>query len=114
MTAPLPISAPSGSDVLTYLGWPSNADLAAQADQHVQLVVALASNYTRQRGINVVTGQCDWAVRAVVLAASARSLSNPSQSRRIEAGSYSELPASFAGWTLVERVVLDGYRRTAG
>lgn len=114
MTIPLSISVPSGADVLTYLGWPSNEDLAAQADQHVALVAAMASNYTRNRGIDVVTGACSWALRAVVLAAAARSLSNPSQSRRIEAGSYSELPAAFSGWTLVERAVLDGYRKTAG
>ncbi|GAB2917294.1 hypothetical protein GCM10027047_13850 [Rhodococcus aerolatus] len=105
---------PTGADVLAYLGWPSAPELIAQADQHVETVKMLALAHTRGRGLVDVFGACDDAFGAVILSAAARSLSNPSHARRIEAGSYNEVGGVFSGWTLVERVVLDGLRRTAG
>ena len=49
----------------------------------------------------------------VIVGAAARSLSNPTQDRRVEAGSFNSVPGSFAGWSLNELAVLRRYRRVA-
>jgi hypothetical protein len=52
-------------------------------------------------------------LRSVILSAAARSLSNPTQARRIEIGSYSELPGSLASFSLLETLTLNRYRKRA-
>jgi hypothetical protein len=76
-----------------------------------------ARAYTRGRGFekgsqNVWT--CEEDLAAVIVPAAARSLNNPTQDRRIEAGSFSSVPGSFPGWSLAELGILNAYRRRAG
>lgn len=112
------VAVPTGADVLAFLGWPSDPDLTAQADVHAEHVTLAASAYTRKRGFVVnefsVTGwQCESDIAAAITSACARSLSNPSSARRIEAGAFNEMPGSFASWSLTEYLILNQYRTTA-
>ena len=81
--------------------------LSTQADAHVKAVAHQAWAYTTGRGFAAPGGQSAIdtnpgivtvapEIRTVILSAAARSLSNPTQARRIEAGTYNELPGSFA------------------
>jgi hypothetical protein len=56
----------------------------------------------------------DEAISAVIISSAARSLSNPSSAREIEAGTFKEAPGTFYGWSLAELVILQGWRRMAG
>lgn len=116
MTVPvaIPVPVPIGADLLKFVGWPITPDLLAQASQHVAIVTAVVRSYTRGRGFAVGGAVCDEAVSAVILSAGARSLDNPAQARRVEAGSYNAVPGSFAGFTLVETLLLNNFRKTAG
>lgn len=101
-------SLPSASDVATYLDW-TEADLR-QIDAHLRLVTAMARSYTRGAGF-LDDDECEEDIAAVLITATARSVSNPTNATRVEVGSYSELPARFDGWTLIEQHVLHSYRR---
>lgn len=110
------VPVPTGSDVLGHLGWSTDPDVTTQADQHVAQVALACRAYVRGRGWekspeNVWTVAEDQAV--VIISACARSLSNPDNSRRVEAGSYNAVPGSFEGWSLIESYVLNGYRKRA-
>lgn len=106
---------PTGEAVISFLGWPSDPALIAQADQHAAMVGQMARAYCHGHGFqpDAITG--DWEaeedIRAVIVSAAARSLSNPAQDRRVEAGSFNAAPGTFAGWTLPEVGVLHRYRR---
>lgn len=107
------VALPTGSDVLAYLGWAADSGVLAQADQHTANVVLVAKSYVRGRGFEI-TGQVADDIAAVIVSAAARSLSNPAQDRRIEAGSFNSAPGSFASWSLAEAAVLHEYRQRAG
>jgi hypothetical protein len=116
---------PSAIDLLTFAGWPTNdPSLAAQADAHLKWAAHAVWAYSSGRAFNAggnevmidsqpgtVTVRPD--VVGVILGAAARSLSNPTQARRVEAGSYSELPGSLTSFSLLEQQVLNRYRRRA-
>lgn len=112
------MSPPSALDVLAYMGWPQNdPPLAAQAETHRVAVWRQIVAYTRGRGMTAqgyptpITVPEDMA--SVLLSATARSLANPTQTRRVEAGSFSELPGSLASFSLLETLTLNKYRRRA-
>jgi hypothetical protein len=107
------VPLPVGTDVIAFLGWPTDAAINAQATQHVGMVTAAVRAYTRGRGF-AITGQVPEELAAVIVSATARSLSNPAQSRRIEAGSLTETPGSLASFSVLECLVLNGFRRRAG
>ena len=109
-------SLPTGADVLVFLGWPADTAMSAQANAHVVLVTAMAREYTRGVGFGVAPNddECEESIRAVIISAAARSLTNPSQSRRVEAGSFNSVPGVFSGWNLAEVLCLNAYRRRAG
>lgn len=119
---------PTAADVLAWAGLPvDDVRLASQATQHIRTIAAAVYAYTRGVGFSIpgsntaetldmTPGIADVApsVRAVVMSAASRSLVNPTQSRRLEAGSYSELPGSAASFSLIETQMLNGLRRRAG
>lgn len=111
---------PTGAEVLAHLGWPGDQDegqLLAQADQHASQIALIARSYTRGRGWRLDEYQtltCAEDIAAVIVNATARSLSNPEQSRRVEAGSFSSLPGNAGSWSLLEALALNAYRRRAG
>lgn len=110
------IPLPTGQTVLNYLGWPSDDALVVQATKHAQQAAVLAKSYVRGRGFGtgVDAGKCEEDLAAVIISSAARSLSNPSSAREIEAGTFKEAPGSFYGWSLVELLVLQGHRRMCG
>jgi hypothetical protein len=110
------IPIPGGAEVLVFLGWPVEAHLVAQADVHAAQSATLARSYTRRRGFAMDEDSnptVEQDIAAVIVSSAARSLSNPSAAKNIEAGNFNEAPGSFYGWSLVELVILQGWRRMA-
>jgi hypothetical protein len=107
------VPTPAGEEVLAYLGVDplEYHESTLLAHEHAVQMTSLVRGYTRGRGFT--DWQCEEDLAAVIISAAVRSYGNPSQTRRIEAGNYSELPALFDGWTLAELAVLHGYRRRA-
>lgn len=111
------VEVPTGGDVLGHLGWAEEGTLTAQADQHAQQIALMARSYTRGQGWRsdgyggLLVAED---IATVIVSATARSLSNPEQARRVEAGSFSSLPGNAGSWSLLEAFVLNGYRRRAG
>jgi hypothetical protein len=112
-TVPLPVAG----DLLTFMGWSPDAVVTAQATAHLNTAALAARTYTRGRGF-VKDADNSWTleedIAAVIVSAAARSLNNPTQDKRIEAGSFNSVPGSFAGWSLAELGILHAYRRRAG
>jgi hypothetical protein len=101
---------PTGTDVARFLGRAEEARLVAMAADHVKVVAAFARGYTRGRGFDVDGAECAPDLAAVIIAATARLVTNPSQVERENVDGY-ETVGSFAGWTLPEVFVLHQYRR---
>lgn len=99
---------PTVSDVLTFLGWSSSARNVALVSSHLADVTALARAYTRERGFTGNT--CAPALGAVIVSATARSVSNPARAYKVVAGTVETTPNRFEGWSLIERQTLDRYR----
>lgn len=81
-----------------------------QGNLVIQIVTSMASAYTR--GVGFVAGVPNSDIRAVILTASARLISNSStllwdNAVGPESVSYR---SAFTGWSLVERLTLDRYR----
>lgn len=107
--------APSAADLAALLGRDlSGAAQAAQAQQVIGIVTAMARAYTRGHGFTP-EGDAYEDVRAVILAASSRLLANPrglllDETVGPESVSYR---SAFTGWTVAETYVLNRYRRRA-
>ncbi|MDP9498112.1 MAG: hypothetical protein M3P46_10755 [Actinomycetota bacterium] len=119
-------TGPDGPALLRFLGDEVDPDAEpSQADHVVRAVTLLVRAYTRGRGfaagtttatvngtpVTVHSMEADLA--AVIVSAAARLYSNPELTVRVEAGSHSEVPGTFRGWTLPELAVLHRYRRRA-
>lgn len=89
--------------------------------QQIDVVTAYVYGYTRGRGFKTVDhdirggmvkaiGEPTSDVESVIVAAVARLATNPDQVTYYQTGDYSERPAVLAGWTLLERAVLNNYR----
>ena len=103
---PLPVA----TDVADFLGWSSSARNLAAIAQHVAHVTALAKAYTRGRGFSAAGTACHPAIHAVIVGATARSVSNPARAYKVVAGSVEQQNARFEGWTILERQTLDRFR----
>ncbi|WP_237394359.1 hypothetical protein [Mycobacterium paraintracellulare] len=77
------------------------------------IITAMASSYTRGQGFTA--GVPNDEIRAVILTASARLISNTSglTFSEIEGPSQIEYNSAFSGWTVGELVVLNRFRRRA-
>lgn len=105
---------PTGAQVLAYLGWPSDPALIEQADEHAEQAVQIIKSYTRGRDFDVSGEECEESIAGVIITYAARSLSNPSSAREVEAGSFRESPGSPWSFSLIELLILQGHRRMAG
>lgn len=100
--------------VLQFAGITSTEKRVAMVTLHVDAVTAYVYGYTRGRGFipepgtGVLVPRKD--VENVIIAAAARLAVNPRQMSYYTTGDYSERPAVLAGWTLLERAVLNNYR----
>jgi hypothetical protein len=99
-------------DVAAFLGHPNDADLTTQAETHLEVVTDLARSYTRGAGF-VGRRPAVYEIASVIVAATARMISNPSQTPHT-AGSVALNGPGFAGWSLAERAALHRWRRRAG
>lgn len=100
--------------VLQFAGIKSTEARLAMVTLHVDAVTAYVYGYTRGRGFipepgtGVLVPRTD--VENVIISAAARLAVNPRQMSYYTTGDYSERPAVLAGWTLLERAVLNNYR----
>lgn len=99
----------TGAAVAEYLGRGDEADLVALAGAHVPIVTEWVKAYTR--GIGFTAGFPDDAIAAVIISATARLTNNPDGTITVAVDDYQTRKTVFEGFTLIERAVLDGYRR---
>lgn len=102
---------PTPGEVATFLQW--DAETAPTIAPHLVSVTAFVRSYTRGVGFTTTTEgpYVEQDVAAVIVSATCRSVTNPEQVSRVEVGSYNAMPARFEGFTLVEQIVLNNYRR---
>lgn len=101
----------TGGDVAAFMGQLGDAGFSDLAEQHVQVVQALARGYTRGRGFDPATGDPADDLAAVITTATARLLANPEQLMATVGGIT--VGAGFAGWSLAETFILNRYRKRA-
>lgn len=94
----------------------------ALAATHVPIVMAYVYGYTKGKGFTLVEPDPESGEPAepelvpkmdlqhVIISATGRLTPNPEQISYYQAGDYSERPAVLAGWTLLERAILNQYR----
>lgn len=99
-----------GAAVAEYLGRGDEADLVALAGAHVPIVTEWVKAYTRGIGFDE-SGQPADAIAAVIISATARLTNNPDGTITVAVDDYQTRKTVFEGFTLIERAVLDGYRR---
>jgi len=109
-------SPPTGADVARFLGRSQDQEMVALAGEHVRLVTAFVSGYTRGIGFEDPTdssSDLEPDLRAVIVTATARLVTNPAQTDREGADGWFAV-GSFNGFSLPELAVLHRYRqRTA-
>ena len=84
-------------------------DATQSAEQHIEIVMAMAQGYTRGRGFE--SGEPADDLETVIVTATARLLANPEQiPNDVTAGSFSKRTyAGFKGRSLAETFVLNHY-----
>lgn len=97
----------TATDVLAFLGQPASMETQAQAV--VDVITALAEEYTRGRGF--VDGVPTPVVAKVIVSASARLLANPDQIE-FQTGSVA-IRGAFSGWSPLEKTLLNSVRKVA-
>ena len=102
----------TASDVADYLGRGDDAEIIALAETHLPIVTAWVKSYTRGVGFDFF-GDPDDAVAAVITAATARLTNNPDGTVTVSLDDYQTRMTVFEGFNLIERAILDGYRRKA-
>lgn len=104
------MAAVSGSDVAAFLGQGDDTALVALAGEHVLIVQAMVSAYTRGAGFDT-SGIPNSDLAAVITTATARLVANPEQ-LAYNVGDTG-FKGGFAGWSLAETFVLNRYRARA-
>lgn len=111
------MAAPTATDLTTFVGKEVPEDqaeaFAARAEAVIAIVSAMASSYTRGKGFT--GGEPNNDVRAVILTASARLLTDTSQitSEHVMGPFSVRFRNGFEGWTVNELYVLNRYRERA-
>jgi hypothetical protein len=96
-------------DVAAYLGRKNDTATEEIAGEHVRVVTTFVRVYTRGNGFT--DGEPNADLRDVIVSATARLTANPEQVQSHQIGEFAERPATFAGFTLPELMVLNAYRR---
>lgn len=104
------MAAPQVSDLAALTGTAVSQDRGAAV---LSIVTAMASSYTRGQGFTA--GVPNDEIRAAILTASARLLSNATglTFSEVEGPSQIEYTSAFSGWTVGELFVLNRFRRRA-
>ena len=103
------VNEPSVADLAAFLGTTSTDGLAP----HLNLAHVYVRAYTRGVGFDY-SGPVNMVLEDlyhVILAAAARSYTNPTHATREEIGSWNTVPGKLEGFTLAEQFVLNEYRR---
>lgn len=103
------VTAPTGAAVAAFLGASTDTALVARCNETVLIITRLAKRHTRGNGWYPEGVAAE--IHAVIVAATARLVSNPEQIDT-QVGTVS-VRGGFRGWSLVERMVLDDFRGTA-
>ena len=107
------MSAPTAADVAAYLGRGDDTQLVALAGVHLPLVTEWARTHTRGVGFDEFTDDPADPIAAVIVSATARLSANPELLQSETIGDYNARYTAFQGWSILERAVLDAYRRKA-
>lgn len=102
---------PVAADVAQFLGRGDDDDLVTLAGAHLPIVTEMVKAYTR--GVGFTAGEPSAALAAVIVSATARLSSNPDGTITVAVDDYSTRKTVFESFSLVEHVILDGYRRKA-
>lgn len=106
--------AVTAQDVADYLGQGDDSNLVALAGEHLPLIRAMIHAYTRGVGFGEdPEDDYEAPIAAVLTSATARSASNPTSVVTVSIDDASFRRTVFDGFTLLERLILDGYRRKA-
>lgn len=103
---------PSAADVATFLDRGDDPKLVALAGQHLPLITEMVRTYTRGVGFDVFD-QPNYALAAVIVSATARLTNNPEGTITFSIDDYQTRKTVFEGFSLIERSVLDAFRRKA-
>lgn len=108
----------TGADVAAFIGKAGDAETIEQANNALTVIVGMARAYTRDAGGFDGPGADVYVnpdLRSVLVGATARLLSNPSQLGHAETiGPWTKSwTAGFSGWSLAELAVLNRYRKRA-
>lgn len=98
---------PTAQDVADFLGQGDDATVLALAGEHLPIITAMASAYTR--GVGFTEGEPNEDIAAVLVTATARLMGNPDQ-LQYKVGNIS-FQTGFRGWSLAETFVLNRYRK---
>lgn len=98
--------------VADYLGRGDETDLVALAGVHLPIVTEWVKSYTRGIGFDELDTPAD-PIAAVIIAATARLTNNPDGEITVTVDDYSTRKTVFEGFSLIEGLVLDDYRRKA-
>lgn len=101
------MDGPTVNDLTTFTGEPIARE--EQGKAVLSIVTALASSYTRGMGFDADGAPAD-DLRAVILSASARLLTNISGVQAESLGPFSVRYGDGFGWTVAEQCVLNRYR----
>ncbi|MBX0299392.1 hypothetical protein K2F54_05300 [Cryobacterium sp. 1639] len=100
---------PTAEDVAAFLGKAGDLTVVGLAGAHLPMVTELARAHTRGKGFTDYDLEAP--VASVIVSATARLTNNPELLVSETIGDYSARYTVFQGWSIIERSVLDGYRR---
>ncbi|TFD80542.1 hypothetical protein [Cryobacterium psychrophilum] len=106
------MSIPTAEAVAAYLGQGDDFDVVTLAGAHLPLIVEIVRTYTRGRGFDTFDQPLP-SVAAVIISATARLTNNPEGTITVSIDDYQTRRTVFEGFSLIERQVLDSYRRKA-
>lgn len=95
--------------VAAFVGYPDDEPTTAQARAAIPIVAEFVRGYTRAHGWTADTPAGP--LRAVIVTASSRLVTNPEQVTYYAVADYAERPAVLEGYTVAELGVLHRYRR---
>lgn len=105
------MAAPTAEAVAKFLGQGGDFDVVILAGEHLPLVTEMVRTYTRGKGFTGTTPND--ALSAVIVSATARLTNNPEGNVTFSIDDYQTRNTVFEGFSLIERQILDTYRRKA-
>lgn len=105
------MAAPTAETVAKFLGRAGDFDVISLAEQHLPLVTEMVRTVTR--GVGFTGDSPNQALATVIVSATARLTNNPEGNVTFSIDDYQTRNTVFEGFSLIERQILNTYRRTA-